>query len=95
MKRTVSVLVILLMTAAMAFAVGGQQPAPASGTTQRITVEVFDRGTDGGRSQANNNAWTQWIQEKVRRDLNIEVTFIPVGRWSENTDIVNLMASGS
>jgi len=95
MKRTVLILAILLMTTAMAFAVGGQQSAPATGGTQRITVEVFDRGTDGGRSQANNNAWTQWIQDKVRRDLNIEVTFTPVGRWSEDTDIVNLMASGS
>jgi putative aldouronate transport system substrate-binding protein len=94
MKRTVSALVVLLMTTAMAFALGGQQAAPTGGA-QRITVEVFDRGSDGGRSQAHNNAWTQWIQDKVRRDLNIEVTFIPVGRWSENTDIINLMASGS
>jgi len=60
----------------------------------RITVEIFDRGSDGGRSLAHDNAWTDWIKAKVLRDLNIEVTFVPVGRWSENTDIVNLMASG-
>jgi len=61
----------------------------------QLTVEVFDRGSDGGRSLAYNNAWTNWIKEKVKKELNIDVTFIPVGRWSEDTDIVNLMASGS
>ena len=93
--------VILLIVAAFVLVVpqpsfggGRQQPTTTDGAA-RITVEVFDRGTDGGRSRADNNAWTQWIQEKVKRDLNIDVTFIPVGRWSENTDIVNLMASAS
>ncbi|MDR2729362.1 MAG: extracellular solute-binding protein, partial [Treponema sp.] len=52
-------------------------------------------GTDGGRTKADDNAWTAWVKDKVLKDLNIEVTFIPVGRWSEETDIVNLMASGS
>jgi putative aldouronate transport system substrate-binding protein len=56
---------------------------------------MFDRGTDGGRSLAHDNAWTNWIKEKVKKDLNIDLTFVPVGRWSENTDIVNLMASSS
>jgi len=94
MKRMILVLVILLMTTAMVFAGGGQSSTSTGGPT-RISVEVFDRGSDGGRSQANNNAWTNWIQQKVLKDLNIEVTFVPVGRWSEDTDIVNLMASNS
>jgi len=63
--------------------------------TGKLNVEIFDRGSDGGRTPAHNNAWTNWIKEKVKKDLNIDVTFIPIGRWSENTDIVNLMASGS
>ncbi|MDR0312178.1 MAG: extracellular solute-binding protein [Treponema sp.] len=93
MKRTVLFLVILLMTTALVFAAG----ASASGATtaNSITVEVFDRGTDGGRTNATNNAWTDWIKEKVRRDLGIEVTFQAVGRWSETTDMPNLLASGS
>jgi putative aldouronate transport system substrate-binding protein len=93
MKRIGLALVILMMTVAMAFGAGGSQPAPAS--TNQVTVEVFDRGSDGGRSQAHNNAWTDWIKAKVKKDLGIDVTFQPVGRWSEDTDIVNLMASGS
>jgi putative aldouronate transport system substrate-binding protein len=97
MKKTLAVLVILIMTSALVFAAGGnQQPsAGAAGTPARITVELFDRGTDGGRTRVDNNAWTDWIKEKVKKDLNIEVTFFPVGRWQEDTILPTLMASGS
>jgi putative aldouronate transport system substrate-binding protein len=100
MKKIVLALVALLMASTFVFAQArGRTPAPAPAAalpeTGRLTVEVFDRGSDGGRTLAHNNAWTNWIKEKVKKDLNIDVTFVPVGRWSENTDIVNLMASGS
>ena len=101
MKKFMLVLVIFMMTMTLVFAGGGREPRPAADVaetftpTGKLTVEIFDRGTDGGRSLAHDNEWTKWIQEKVKRDLNIDVTFIPVGRWSENTDIVNLMAAGS
>jgi putative aldouronate transport system substrate-binding protein len=88
MKKLWLVLVILMM--AVTLVTTGCQKKPA-----QLTVEIFDRGTDGGRSLAHDNAWTNWIKEKVKADLNIDVTFVPVGRWSENTDIVNLMASSS
>jgi len=89
MKKIVLALVVLLVASTFVFA---QAALPVTG---KLTVEVFDRGSDGGRTLAHNNAWTKWIQEKVKKDLNIDVTFVPIGRWSENTDIVNLMASGS
>jgi putative aldouronate transport system substrate-binding protein len=97
MKKTMMVLVILLMAAAMVFAGGSKQAAPSAKLTtgNSITVEIFDRGTDGGRSLAYDNAWTNWIKEKVKKDIGLDVTFVPVGRWSEPQDIVNLMASGS
>jgi putative aldouronate transport system substrate-binding protein len=68
---------------------------PSANEPIKIRVEVWDRGTDGGRSLAHNNAWTQWIHDKVLSDLNIDVTFFPVARGDESTEIVNLMASGS
>ena len=92
MKKLLMALVILAVTSVLVFAGGTRNTASSSNA---ITVEIFDRGTDGGRSLANDNAWTNWIKEKVKRDLNIDVTFVSVGRWSEDTDIVNLMASGS
>jgi putative aldouronate transport system substrate-binding protein len=97
MKKIALALVILLATSMLLFAQRTPAPAPAAPlpATGKLTVEVFDRGSDGGRTLAHNNAWTNWIKEKVKKDLNIDITFVPVGRWSENTDIVNLMASGS
>ena len=97
MKRIVLAAVIMLMVSTMVFGQRARTPAPAAPAltpTTRLTVQVFDRGSDGGRSLAHDNAWTNWIKEKAKRDLNIDITFIPVGRWSETTDIVNLMAAG-
>jgi len=98
MKRIMVVLIILLMAAAVVF-VGckkqTQEQAPTLTSSGKLVVEMFDRGTDGGRTLAADNAWTNWIKDKVKKDLNIDVTFQAVGRWSENTDIVNLMAARS
>ena len=30
-----------------------------------ITVEVFDRGTDGGKTDPTNNYYTDWIKQNV------------------------------
>jgi putative aldouronate transport system substrate-binding protein len=96
MKRIGLLLLILMAAFSVVFGTGGGEKAPAlTSGSGKITVEVFDRGTDGGRTMAANNAWTDWIKAKIKRDLNIDVTFVAVGRWSENTDIVNLLASRS
>jgi len=94
MKKLLLVPVIFMMTMTLVFATGSRQQQTTTASTA-LTVEVFDRGTDGGRSLAYDNAWTNWIKQKVKTDLNIDLTFIAVGRWSETTDIVNLMASAS
>ncbi len=60
-----------------------------------ITVEVFDRGTDGGRTDPTNNYYTNWIKEKVLEELNIGVTFVAVSRWEEVDQLNNLMAAGT
>ena len=95
MKRIGFVLVILMIASTFVFASGATQQAATASGEGALTVEIFDRGMDGGRSPVANNAWTNWIKQKVKADLNIDITFVPVGRWSETTDIVNLMASGS
>jgi putative aldouronate transport system substrate-binding protein len=58
-----------------------------------ITVEVFDRGSDGGKTNPADNAWTDWIKAKVLEDENIAVTFVPVSRWTEETSLVARMAA--
>ncbi len=60
-----------------------------------ITVEIFDRGTDGGKTDPTNNFYTDWIKQKVLEELNIGVTFVAVSRWEEVDQLNNLMAAGT
>ena len=83
---------VVLLVMAIAVISGCGRTRDASGV-QHITVQVFDRGTDGGRTNPTNNNWTRWIQEKVLADENIAVTFMPVPRWQEVTTLNNLMAA--
>ncbi|MDR0412023.1 MAG: extracellular solute-binding protein [Treponema sp.] len=66
-----------------------------TGKPVEITVEIFDRGTDGGKTDPTNNKWTQWIQEKILKDENIIVKFVAVPRWEETQALINLMAAGN
>lgn len=62
-------------------------------TTRKITVEVYDRGNDGG-SSPTDNSYTKYIKEGMLRDHNVEVEFISVPRWTEVEQINNLLAAG-
>ena len=59
-----------------------------------VRVIIFDRGTDGGRTNPTNNQWTQWIQERVREELDLEIVFEPVSRFDEEQAQVTLIAAG-
>jgi len=59
-----------------------------------VRVVVFDRGTDGGRTNPANNRWTEWIQDRVREELDLEMSFVPVSRWVEAETQVTLLAAG-
>ena len=61
--------------------------------TRKITVEVYDRGNDGG-SDPTNNKYTNYIKEGMLRDHNVEVEYVAVPRWTEVEQINNLLASG-
>lgn len=60
-----------------------------------IVVEVFDRGTDGGRTNPIDNYYTKWIQEKLLKDENIGITFKAVSRFEEEPQLNNLMAANN
>jgi len=62
--------------------------------TRKITVEVYDRGNDGG-TPPEDNFYTDFIKEGMLRDHNVEVEFVPVGRWTEVDEINNLLAAGT
>lgn len=61
--------------------------------TRKITVEVFDRGNEGG-SKPEDNFYTNFIKEGMLRDHNIEVTFVPVTRQTEAEQMTKLLAAG-
>lgn len=62
--------------------------------TRQITVEVYDRANDGG-SKPEDNYYTNYIKEGMLRDHNVEVTFVPVPRWTEVEQLNNLLAAGN
>lgn len=62
--------------------------------TRTITVEVYDRGNDGG-SDPTDNAWTKYIKDQMLALHNVDVEFVKVPRWTEVEEINNLLASGS
>ncbi len=61
--------------------------------TRKITVEIYDRGNDGG-STPEDNFYTDYVKEGMLRDHNVEVTYIPVPRWTEVEVLNNLLAAG-
>ena len=60
--------------------------------TRKITVEVYDRGNEGG-SKPEDNVWSTYIKEGMLRDHNVEVEFVPIPRWTETDQINNLLAA--
>jgi putative aldouronate transport system substrate-binding protein len=69
-------------------------PEPAAETT-KIRVEIFDRGTDDGKTDPADNYYSKWIQDKALAELNLEVEFVKVSRWEETDQINVLMAAGT
>ncbi len=101
MKKVLSLLLTCLMVVAMlatwttAMAAGSDELVDGKFVeTKKIVVEVFDRGLDGGRTTPEDNFYTDYIKEGMLRDHNVEVTFVPVARWTEVEQLTNLLAAG-
>lgn len=67
--------------------------APKAEKPKKITVEIFDRGNAGG-SKPEDNYYTDYIKRGMLRDHNVEVTYVPVPRWTEVDVLNNLLAAG-
>ncbi|MCL2211696.1 MAG: extracellular solute-binding protein [Treponema sp.] len=81
-----------LLTVLMLTAIGCKGNAIGQNT---IRVVIFDRGTDGGKTNPTNNKWVEWIQKKLLEDEGINIIFIPVPRATEEQAQINLMAAGN
>ena len=62
--------------------------------TRKITVEVYDRGNDGG-TDPTNNMYTDYIKKGMLETYNVEVEFVAVSRWEEVSQINNLLAANN
>lgn len=62
--------------------------------TRKITVEIYDRGNEGG-SKPEDNYYTDFIKKEMLEKHNVEVSFVPVPRWTEGDEINNLLAAGT
>lgn len=60
---------------------------------RKITVEVYDRGNDGG-TDPTNNMYTDYIKKGMKDTYNVDVEFVAVPRWTEVEQINNLLAAG-
>ncbi|MDR0447187.1 MAG: extracellular solute-binding protein [Treponema sp.] len=96
-RKSFFVLLAGLLAFSLFLSCGQKAPAPQAGQAalQEISVEVFNRGTDGGRSDPTKNNYTDWIQEKILKEENIKVTFISVPRSDEVPALNNMMAAGN
>lgn len=61
--------------------------------TRHITVEIYDRGNDGG-STPEDNVFTDFIKAGMLEKHNVEVEYVPVPRWTEVEQLNNLLAAG-
>lgn len=74
--------------------VSTQQTKPAKPVD--LSVELYDRSNapaNGGTLQ--DNYLTNWIKKEVGEKLNINVTFVPIPRSSDDDKISVLMAAGT
>ena len=93
-KKLVALLLAVAMVMSFAL-VGHAEDEIVDGkftTTRHITVEVYDRGNDGG-SDPTNNMYTDYIKKGMLEDHNVEVEFVKVPRWTEVEEINNLLAA--
>lgn len=75
-------------------AASGQNDSKAedSGTKDKITVAIYDRGSlDPSEGTMEDNRWTKWINENAP----VEVEFIAIPRWGSSDKYSTLLASDS
>ena len=94
-KKLVALLLAVAMVMSFALVAHAEEAEIVDGkftTTRHITVEVYDRGNDGG-SDPTNNMYTEYIKKGMLEKHNVEVEFVKVPRWTEVEEINNLLAA--
>ncbi len=90
-RRVIALMIALTVVAVTAFGAGTTQTT-APDAPRRVSVGIFDRGLiPSEEGSLESNRWVDWINEQT----GLEVTWVPVPRWTA-FDAYNVMfASGS
>ena len=96
MKRFLALVLMVAMIASLgitaAFAADDGFVDGKFTETRHITVEIFQRPTDGN-SDPTDNPYANYIKQGMLDKYNVEVEFVPVGRWTEVDDLNNLLGT--
>ncbi|MDR3091584.1 MAG: extracellular solute-binding protein [Clostridiales bacterium] len=84
----------VLMSALALPVIQGCAGANARNAPEKLRVEVFER-ENANSSPAENNYYTDWIKERCLKELNLDIEFVPVSRWSEGGELRALTEAGS
>lgn len=57
-----------------------------------IKIPVYERGNQG-QPPAEANYWTKWIAEKVLKDINVKITYVPIPRTTDLDKFNMLLAA--
>ena len=94
MKKLLALVLALLLVLSMAsFSSAEELDLPWGDEWITLKVSVFDRGT-AGNTPADNNFYTQWIQENFGDPRHIKVEWVVIPRSDEVGKLQTLMAGG-
>lgn len=94
MKKTLSAILAVAMTASVLLTGCGNQNKGNGGEKTTLRVEIFERGdVPAGAGTITDNAMTKWIQENFGEPNNINVEYFSVPRAEEASQLNILMAA--
>ena len=92
---TFALMLVVILTAAACTGSGssaGGGEVEERGST--LTVLTWDRGGEGHQNSADN-FFTRWIAEQVKEELDMDVTFFAIDRWTEHELLPAMFAAGT
>lgn len=100
MKKPICLALASALSLSIVFSGCAQKQSPKTPATYgkssaplNLSVEIWDRGDSLTPNKANDNPVSRWVVNKVKKDLNINLSYIAVPR-SEEVDKLNIMMAG-
>jgi len=97
MKKLVSLVLALAMLLSMAVAASAETASPFTAENPgKLTVAVYDRSnTTDEYGTVTDNYWTNWVNEQMMAEYNIEVEYVAVPRSGAETTFNTMLAGGT